>query len=133
MNFSEQLKYIMETEGLTQKQIAKKTGFTEVSIWRYVNGDSIPRMRDVVEILDTLGYEMDVCKKKHDKDKNTPLNKNGSGYSDQVACAAIRKVDAERERLTKLLDTIFAVCDIAGFHVEGRIELLDKRTGKVWK
>lgn len=133
MNFSEQLRYIMDAEGLSQKQIAKKTGFTEVSIWRYVNGDSVPRMRDAVDILSSLGYEMDICKKKHEKDKNISLNKNGSGCNDPVAGTAIRKVDAERERLTKLLDTIFAVCDIAGFHVEGRIELLDKRTGKVWK
>lgn len=38
-----------------------------------------------------------------------------------------------RERLNKLLAAIFAICDAADFHVEERIVVKDKRTGKVWR
>lgn len=36
-------------------------------------------------------------------------------------------------RFYKLLHTIFHVCEIAGFELQGRITLKDKKTGKVWK
>ena len=61
------------------------------------------------------------------------LKKNGSGCPDPTAYKAIRNVEKEEERLKKLLDAIFAICDIAGFHVEGRITLRDKRSVRIWR
>lgn len=59
--------------------------------------------------------------------------RNGSGYVDPTAYNAIKNVDNESSRFHKLLDTIFSICDLAGFHVEGRIVLKDKKTGRVWR
>lgn len=39
----------------------------------------------------------------------------------------------DEERFRKLLRTIFYICDIAGFRIEERIVLTDKRTGRTWK
>lgn len=64
---------------------------------------------------------------------NHDLRKNGSGYSDPTACRAITKVDTESERFHKLLDAIFTICELAGFHIEGRIVVRDLKTGKVWR
>lgn len=61
------------------------------------------------------------------------LRKNGSGYSDPTAYKAIKKVDNDDERFHKLLNTIFTICELAGFRVEGRIVLQDKETGRVWR
>lgn len=67
------------------------------------------------------------------------LKRNGSGYIDPTAYKAIKKVDKEikedneKARFYKLLETIFSICDLAGFHVEGRIVLKDKKTGKIWR
>ena len=61
------------------------------------------------------------------------LKRNGSGYYDPTAYKAITKAEKESERFHKLLNTIFNICDLAGFHVEGRIVLKDKETGKVWR
>ena len=136
MNFAEQLKYIMEVECLSIKDVAKACGFTETSIGRYLKGDRAPNIRDAKHLFESLGYTLEICKKKSKKSKKShkdDLRKNGSGCLDPVACRAIKKVDMERERLTRLLDVIFTICEYAGFHVEGRIELKDKRTGKVWK
>ena len=60
------------------------------------------------------------------------LKKNGSGYNDPTAYKAIQNVDKESERFHKLLNTIFYICDLAGFRVEGRIVLRDKETGRIW-
>lgn len=62
--------------------------------------------------------------------------RNASGYMDMTAYKAIEKVDREIEaeaRYKKLLSTIFYICDLAGFHIEGRITIKDKKTGKVWR
>jgi hypothetical protein len=61
---------------------------------------------------------------------------NASGCKDLTAYEAIEKVEQDRkdeERIKKLLATIFYVCDLAGFHIEERIVLKDKRTGKVYR
>ena len=41
--------------------------------------------------------------------------------------------DADEERVDKLMSIIFKTCDLAGFHLENRIELKDKKTGKIYK
>lgn len=61
------------------------------------------------------------------------LKRNASGYFDPTAYAAIKNVEAEEERFRKLLRTIFDICELSGFHVEGRIVIKDKRTGKIWR
>ena len=58
---------------------------------------------------------------------------NGEGYNDPTAYNAIRKADKESERFHKLLHTIFYICDLAGFRIEGHIVPKDKETGKVWR
>lgn len=134
MTFAEQLKYVMEIEGLSKTDVAKKCGITDVSIGRYLKGDSAPNVRDANHIFKSLGYSLELYKEKPKKSsKKHDVSKNGSGYYDPTACKAIRKADIERERLMKLLDTIFTICEYAGFHVEEHIVLKDKKTGKVWK
>ena len=63
--------------------------------------------------------------------------KNAEGYSDPTAYEAIRNVergaDADDERFHKLLDTIFSICELSGFHIEERIIIKDKKTGKIWR
>lgn len=59
--------------------------------------------------------------------------KNLEGYADPTAYEAIKNVEKEDERFHKLLHTIFYLCELAGFQVEGRIVLVDRRSGKVWR
>lgn len=61
------------------------------------------------------------------------LRRNASGYFDPTAYEALKSVESDTERFQKLLNTIFYICEIAGFHVEERIVIKDKRTGKVWR
>lgn len=68
------------------------------------------------------------------------LMTNASGYSDPTAYAAIKHIESESQsqdindvRFYKLLHTIFHICEIAGFRLEGRITLVDKKTGKRWE
>ena len=65
--------------------------------------------------------------------ENNNVYVNDSGYSDPTAGSAITHIDKESERFHKLLDTIFAMCELAGYHIEGRIILKNKKTGKIWR
>lgn len=65
------------------------------------------------------------------------LRKNASGCNDPTAYRAIKHVDDENTasdiRFYKLLHTIFHICELAGFELDGRITLRDKVTGKLYK
>ena len=62
--------------------------------------------------------------------------RNASGYMDPTAYEAIRNVEREaeaEERFKKLLNTSFYITELAGFHIEGRLTIRDKKTGKIWR
>jgi len=68
---------------------------------------------------------------------NRDPKKNTEGYSDPTAYQAIKKVSEEGKpeedlRVSKLLYTIFNICELAGFRVVGRITIVSKKTGKIW-
>ena len=67
----------------------------------------------------------------HDND----LKRNGSGYYDPTAYAVMKKIesDIETERFHKLLNAIFDICELSDFHIEERLIIKDKRTGRVWR
>lgn len=41
--------------------------------------------------------------------------------------------DKDDARFHQLLNMLFSLCELADFHIEGRVVLKDKRTGKVWR
>ena len=61
------------------------------------------------------------------------LKRNGSGYKDPTAEKAIKSVIADEKKVTKLIKTIQAVAHLAGYEIEGRIVLRDKKSGEVWR
>ena len=61
------------------------------------------------------------------------LRRNTSGCPDPTAYRAIKNIDREDENFHKLLHTIFNICELSGFRIEGRIVLVDEVTGKVWR
>lgn len=62
---------------------------------------------------------------------------NAEGYLDPTAYEAIKNVDRELDkddlRFHQLLNTLFSICELADYRIEGRITLRDKKTGKVYK
>ena len=62
---------------------------------------------------------------------------NASGCKDLTAYQAIVNMENEKKRdgarVRKLINTILYICNLAGFHVEERIVLRDKKTGRVWR
>lgn len=61
------------------------------------------------------------------------LKRNGSGYSDPTAYKALKNISEEEKRISKLVKTLQAVAHLAGYEIEGRIVLIDRKTGKEWR
>ena len=61
------------------------------------------------------------------------LKTNGSGYSDPTAYEAMLRFEKENEDFEKLLRTIFNICELSGFHIEERIVIRSKKTGRIWR
>lgn len=61
------------------------------------------------------------------------MGANGCGYVDSTAYAAMKKQSDEERRFHQLLRTIFYIVNVAGFSLEGRIRLVDRRTGRIWE
>lgn len=57
--------------------------------------------------------------------RDDDIRGNGSGGKDPTA--------HEEERFKRLMATIFYICENAGFHIEERIVIRDKRTGRIWR
>lgn len=66
-------------------------------------------------------------------DKDRDLKLNASGCPDPTAYEAIKNLDADAERVSKVIGCIRRICDIAGFSIQGRIVLVDYENGKVWR
>jgi len=49
------IKYYLDKNNMTQRELAEKTGMTETSISRYVSGIRIPRATECIEIAKVLG------------------------------------------------------------------------------
>lgn len=65
-------------------------------------------------------------------DRNNPRC-NAEGYSDPTAFEALRNLEREEERFHRLLYTLFYLCELADFEIEGQIVLIDKKTGRIWR
>lgn len=61
------------------------------------------------------------------------LRRNAEGYLDPTAYEAIKNAERDDERFHALLNTIFTICELSDFHIEERIVIKDKRTGKIWR
>lgn len=78
-----------------------------------------------------VGALLSECEKMDKEDRE--LRRNASGCFDPTAYIAIKHVDKTDEKFHKLLDTIFYICDQAGFDIKNRIVLEDKKTGKIYR
>lgn len=65
---------------------------------------------------------------------NDDMRNNSEGYFDPTVYNALKNIEKDGdERFHKLLDVIFTICELSGFHIEERIIVKDKKTGKIWR
>lgn len=57
---------------------------------------------------------------------------NASGCKDLTPYLALKNIDAE-ERFKKFLKEVFQLSERYGYHIDGRIAVTDKKTGRKWR
>lgn len=65
MNIGERLKRYRTEKGMTQEEVAYRTGVTVTSVSRLENGDREPKFRDVEKIAEALGVTMEELTRVH--------------------------------------------------------------------
>ena len=56
--FGEHLKSLLEEKGMTQAELARRTGLTEASVSRYINGNRTPRIAQAYRMAWAIGIDM---------------------------------------------------------------------------
>ena len=57
--FKDKVRELMKAQDLSQKDMAEKTGITEASISRYLNGERTPRIDIIVNFAKALKVDVD--------------------------------------------------------------------------
>ena len=67
--FGEHLKSLLEEKGMTQAELARRTGMTEASVSRYISGKRIPKIAQAYEMAQVIGIDMNtlICLGKGEK------------------------------------------------------------------
>lgn len=58
MSFGDNLKALLQERGMTQKELARKTGLTEASVSRYVNETRNPKIISAIRIAQALNLPL---------------------------------------------------------------------------
>ena len=88
--------------------------------------------RNTVKLMiDEMEEELNETKRKAKKEVDEVKRK----AKEEIEEAEKRAKAAEEEtvKFQKLLDTIFNICELSGFHIEGRITIKSKSTGRIWR
>ena len=56
--FGEYLKSLLEEKGMTQAELARRTGITEASVSRYISGQRSPRITQAYRMAWAIGVDM---------------------------------------------------------------------------
>ena len=113
LTFSDELKYIMKINKFNQTDIAEVSGYAEEKIGQYLRGERVPSFETAQKILSSVGYTMEI-------------------YKDGAINYIENDMD-EDERFHKLLNMLFDICKLSGFHIEERVVIKDMRTGRIWR
>lgn len=68
-NMANRISNLLTQKGMTQKELAQKSGITESAISHYIKGDRVPRGVNLVKIANALGTSTDFLLNLGDDDK----------------------------------------------------------------
>lgn len=74
VNINEKIKFLRKSKGITQKQLADKSGVSEISIRKYESGDRNPKYEQLQKIASALEVSMEVFSYKNNLNVNETEN-----------------------------------------------------------
>lgn len=103
------LKELLQEADMTQRELADKTGLTEATISRYVNGSREPRGKALARIATVLGVTTDYLLGASQARQETEEITSEEDY--YLACKAIIRSGTkwEKQRLKTLIETLVTI------------------------
>lgn len=103
------LKDLLQEKGMTQRELADRTGLTEATISRYVNGTRRPRGEALLNIALTLGVTTDYLLEASDL-RVWPEEKNeDKDYYTALKAIARSGTKWDRRRIKNLVETLVEI------------------------
>lgn len=99
MSWQDKVKQLMKDQNMNQKQLSKKSGITEASVSRYLNGDRTARMDIIINFSKALGVSTEYLL---EDDENVSLN----AYTEISTAIARNGKNLSAEEKNKLIALI---------------------------
>jgi transcriptional regulator with XRE-family HTH domain len=65
MTLADEIRAVMDKKGITAYKAAQETGLSQSALSRYFNGKVALSLKSIDELLDYLGYELTIRRKKN--------------------------------------------------------------------
>lgn len=93
--FSQWLSEELGKQGISQRELVKRTGCTEASISKYKNGKYDPSLTSLRKIADALGYRVELVKKKEQEEDAVEPELEGGGHFWWYVCGECHGIVAD--------------------------------------
>lgn len=124
-------------KGMTQAELGQKVGTTAAWIWMYENGRRPLDVETLVSISTALEVPFEELfpnlREMEEAMPDDRYGRNPSGAADPTRTQAEENILKDEKRIGDLVHVLRYVADGAGFEIMGRVTLIDKRTGRVYK
>lgn len=137
VTIGERIKAARKNAGMTQKQLGELAGIAEPTIRRYELGKLNPKFETLAKIAEALKVNP------ADLDERLTISlreegqmkpwENNFGARDPTAYAATKAITDEEERVSNLVRAIKTLIHLSGFDLLNRIELRDKKSGRIYR
>ena len=137
MTIGERIKAARKMRGMTQAELGELAGIAEPTIRRYELGKLNPKFETLAKIAEALKVNP------ADIDERLTISlseegqmkpwENNSGARDPTAYAATKAITDEEERVSNLVRAIKTLIHLSGFDLLNRIELRDKKSGRIYR
>jgi len=101
MEWNKKVIKLMELKNMNQKELSKKSGITEASISRYLNGERVPRTDIIINFAKALEVNVEYLLEDQKNSTHSPFN--------NIATAIAREgSELTPEEMNRLIELILA-------------------------
>lgn len=109
-----------------------------VNLSRYKDGQQKKAKHTAMDLKlyrapNTMTMAVIIDKEVQNLGDNEDLKRNGSGYIDPSAYAALKNISNEERRVSRLIKSIRMIAHLCGYDITNRIELKNLSTGRRWR
>lgn len=105
-NFSRRLSTLLDENNMTQTQLAKEVGTSNVTICRYITGERTPRIDVLTKIANVFNVSLDYLLGFTKEFENTENSQNTLNYNIEMTIRQIYDIDSKTKLSIKQINLV---------------------------